>query len=530
MVPRTRALRLLALGVLFAGCAAGCGSGEERADFRFLNVEPESIDPGRSSDQPGGRIVANLFEGLTVRAAGNLAPLPGMAERIEISPDGRVYTFRLREAVWSDGTPVTSEDFRWSWTRVLDPRTAARYANLLHSVVGARAFHAGESEDPNSLGLECPDARTFVVTLEDPVAYFLDLCAFTTLAPVPRWAIEQHGDRWTRPEYIVSNGPYVLEDWQIQRRLRLRRNPNYWNAVAIDLEVVDAVGGDYINGNFNRYMSGDLDWVDATGVPFGVIDQLRERADFHLAPYFNTYFYRFNVTRPPLDDVRVRKALYHAIDAAAICENVLRAGQEPAHSLVPPGLPGYEEVRLTGYQPDLARRLLAEAGFPGGKGFPKLTLLFNTSDQHRQLAEVAQQQWKRELGIDIALQNQEFKVFMVNTQSLEYEIARGGWIGDYLDPNSFLEIWISGSGNNRTGFASATYDSLIRRAAATLDPAERMRLLADCERIVTEQECILLPVYYYVVTNLYDPERFEGLQPNLMNSVDLRHVRRKRRA
>jgi oligopeptide transport system substrate-binding protein len=345
---------------------------------------------------------------------------------------------------------------------------------------------------------------------------------------VPRWTIEEHGERWTRPEHLVSNGPYLLESWQIQRRLRLRRNPSYWNAAAIDLELVDAVAGDYINGNFNRYLSGDLDWVDATGVPFGVIDRLRERADFHLAPYFNTYFYRFNVTRPPLSDVRVRQALYHAIDAAAICENVLRAGQEPAHSLVPPGLPGYEEVRLTGYQPDVARRLLAEAGFPGGAGFPKLSLLFNTSDQHRQIAEVAQQQWKRELGIDIALQNQEFKVFMVNTQNLDYDLARGGWIGDYLDPNSFLEIWISGSGNNRTGFASADYDSLIRRAARTLDSAARMRLLAECERVVTEQECILLPVYYYVVTNLYDPERFEGLEPNLMNTVDLRHVRRKR--
>lgn len=519
----TTACSSIALALLAQGCALD----SEPADFTFLNNEPESIDPGRVSGQPGGRIALNLFEGLSFRHPRTLAPVPGMAESWLRSEDGLRYEFQLREAVWSDGRPVTSEDFRWSWLRLLNPATAAKYANFLYPVRGARAFHQGETDDAGSVGLHCPDERTFVVELESPVAYFLDLCSFYPLAPVPRWAVEEHGDAWTRPENIVSNGPFVLDAWQINRRLRLRKNTNYWNAHEVKLERVDALPGDYINGNFNRYMSGVLDWIDASGVPFGVVDALKEREDFHVSPYLNTYFYRFNVNRPPLDDPRVRRALYHAVDPVAICEHILQGGQQPATSLVPPGIPGYESVTLGGYQPELARRLLAEAGYPDGRGFPEIDLLFNTSERHKQVAEVIQQQWKDVLGVEIGLENQEWKVFMVTTQQREYDIARGGWIGDYLDPNTFLDLWSSTNPNNRTGYSNPEYDALIARAANTLDPTERMRILKECERIAIQEDCVILPIYFYVVTNMYDASRWSGLEANLINSIDLKTIRRR---
>jgi oligopeptide transport system substrate-binding protein len=522
-----RGCTLLAGALLCAPLLTGCGLDSAPADFRFLNPEPETIDPGRVSGQAGGRIASSLFEGLCRRRHPDLVAIPGVAESMENSPDGRRWTFHLRDCRWSDGRPVTSQDFLYSWTRLLDPATGARYANLLFAVRGARDFNAGRTRDPSHLGLSCPDSSTFVVELEHPVPYFLDLCAFYALLPVPRHVVESVGDAWIRPEHIVSNGPFVLADWQIHRRIRMRRNPRYWNAAQVSLEVVDALPGEDANSNFNRYASGGLDWVDSDGVPAALVDLLAKRDDWHSAPYLSTYFYRFNLRRPPFDDPRVRKAFYYATDAASICRNVLRGGQLPAHSLVPPGLPGYEEVHLDGYDPQRARRLLADAGHPGGEGLGEIELLFNTSESHREIAEVLQQQWKEVLGARIVLRNMEWKVFQATVQSGDYQIARGGWIGDYLDPSTFLDIFESTSGNNRTGFASAHYDSLLRAAAATVDPPARMRTLHRMESIVTREQCIILPIYTYVVTNMYDARKWAGLEPTLLNTLHLDQVHRR---
>ncbi|HKI83657.1 MAG TPA: peptide ABC transporter substrate-binding protein [Candidatus Krumholzibacteria bacterium] len=493
----------------------------------MLGREPESLDPGLCSAQPGGRILSNAFEGLCSRDPVSLAPGPGVARSWEIDATGTLYTFHLRaNAHWSDGRPVTSHDFQFAWTRLLTPSTAAPYADLLYPLVGARAFHSGQSEDPSSLGFSCPDDTTFVVRLSHPVAYFLDLCAYYPLFPVPAWTIQEHGERWTHPQFIVSNGPYRVQKWQINRRVRLLRNSRYWDASKVALRIVDIMHGDDANSSFNRYESGELDWVDSEGIPPTVIQQISSRPDFHRGPYLNTYFLRFCVKSPPMDDPRVRKAFALAVNAEAITEHVTRGGQIPAHSLVPPGLPGYDEVQLEGYQPERARELLAQAGYPGGKGFPKVTYLYNTSEAHRQIAVVLQQQWKRVLGVQVELRNMEWKVFMAKTRAEEYQIARGGWIGDYLDPNTFLSIWSSGNGNNRTGFSSTRYDSLLTLAADELDSARRMKILHECERIVTSQECIIVPIYYYVVTNLYDADKWSGLEPNLLNAVQLKYVSR----
>lgn len=516
-------MRLLA-PILLLALLAGCADETTDVDFRFLNTEPETIDPGRVGGQAGGRIVANLFEGLTVRQAPSLAPGPGVATRWSTSEDALTWTFHLRPSTWSDGTPLTAHDFVWSWRRVLAPATASKSAQLLFPIRGARAFNAGESD---ALGLFARDDTTLVVTLDTPTPYFADLAAAPPLAPSPRHVVEEHGEAWTRPGTLVGNGPFVLEQWRLQDRMRLRRNPRYWNAQAIALDVVEAVAGDFANANFNQYESGLLDWVDAGGIPLPLVDALQARDDWHAGPFLATYFLRCNVRRPPLDDARVRRALSLALDAEAITEHVTRAGQRPARGLVPPGVPGYDGIDVALFDPARARALLAEAGFPGGDGFPRLRFLFNTSEAHRQIAEVLQQQWKTHLGIDIELLNQEWKVYTTTVRAGEYDIARGSWIGDVLDAGNFLEIFTAGNANNRTGWESADYDARIAAATRELDPVRRADILRSCERTVVVDEAIILPVYVYAVTNLYDAARWDGLAPDLLNSLDLRRVRRR---
>jgi oligopeptide transport system substrate-binding protein len=396
---------------------------------------------------------------------------------------------------------------------------------MLYPVANAEAYNKGTLPDPLQLGFKAEDDSTFVVTLKSPCAYFLDLCAFYTLLPVPKPTIEKYGDEWTKPNHIVTNGPFLLGEWILNRHIRFLKNPRYWDAEHVYLNVADAYTSENINANFNLYMTGVLDWLDSGGVPLFIVPELKNRPDFHVAPYFNTYFYRFNVTRPPFNDVRVRKAFFLAMDPSAITEYVLRAGQQPAHSLIPPGIPGYTEAQLPQRNVPEAQKLMTEAGYPNGQGFPKVEVLFNTSEAHKQIAEVLQSQWKEALGVKVELVNQEWKVYLNSVQTLDYWVARGGWIGDYLDPNTFLDMWTTNNGNNRTGFADPAYDDLIERASRTLDRAERMRLLNQAESWVLNKEMIILPIYYYVVMNLYDSQDFEGLTPNLQNQIVLKAVK-----
>jgi len=500
---------------------SGCFGGGTDAEFRFLSLEPETIDPGKVGGQAGGRIISNLFEGLTVRDA-SLVPQPGIAVSWEVSPDGLRWTFHLRDSVWSDGTALTSEDFVWSWTRLLDPRTASKSAHLLHAVRGATEFNSGGEA---GLGLEAPDPHTLVVQLERPVPWFAELAATPPLCPVPRHLVEAAGDAWTRPATIVSNGPFVLTGRRLNEAMYFSRNERYWNAGAIALGSAAALTGDFANANFNRYASGLLDWIDSGGVPPSLVDQLRTRDDWHATPFLATYFLRVNVERPPLEDARVRRALQLSIDAESIVEHVTRSGQVPARSLVPPEVPGYTEVRTAGFDPEAARALLAEAGYPDGAGFPAVTLLISTSQWHRQIAEVLQQQWRSALDIEVRIQNQEWKVFTATVREGDYDLARGSWIADFADAGNFLEIWRSDSPNNRTGFASTAVDSLITASQFEVDAGRRAALLQEIERRVVVEEAVILPVYYFAITNLFDGARWEGLDPDPLNQLDLRRVR-----
>jgi oligopeptide transport system substrate-binding protein len=501
-------------------------SHEPRADFVFdVNSEPETIDPAFLTGQPDLRVAMALFEGLLTRDPANLAPMPGIADRWTIAEDGLTYVFHLRPARWSNGDPVRASDFRFAWERVLTPANAAPTAEMLYPIAGASAFHKGESTDFAEVGVAAPDDTTLKVTLARPTPYFLDLCAGSAFLPVNPPAVRAHGDDWIRPEHVVVNGPFAIADWKLRRRIRLRRNPDYWDAAHVGLTTADAIFTEQASTAFNLYATGSTDWLDSSGIPPMIRDLVVKRPDCHRSPYLNTYFYRVNVTRPGLSDPRVRQALALSIDKQAIVEHITRSGQIPATQFVPPGLPGYTSPPGPGYDPERARALLAAAGYPEGRDFPPIELFFNTSDEHRPIAEVVQQQWKDVLGIRCALRNQEWKVFLASTRALDYDISRASWIGDYLDPSSFLDIFRAGHANNRTGWANPEYDRILDAAALERDPGARATLYARAEALLTDEGPII-PIYFYVTLNCYDGSRFRGCEPNLLNLLQLKYVRR----
>lgn len=521
------------LAFLLVGLAvAGCGRSEHRAAdgrryfgnttppaknvLRYNNgAEPELVDPGLSVGQPDGNICRMLWEGLTVTHPSTLEPLPGVAERWEVSADGLTYTFHLRRTRWTDGTPVTAADFVYSWQRVLTPATTARYASQLYYLKNGEAFNKGRITDPDQVGVTARDDSTLVVTLEHPTPYFIDLVSFYTFMPVPRGAIEKHGDRWSRPGNIVGNGPFLLAEWKPASFFRMEKNPDYWDAANVKLDGVVAYSIDDLNTCLNMYKAGMVDWNPSGYLPAQFIPYVRDKADFRSAPYLGTYFYSFNVTDPVLGNKWLRKALAWSIDRENIARDLFKGARFPRGNLTPQGLPGYDAPPPIGLDLAYARECLAKAGYPEGRGCPTLSILFNTSEDHRKIAEVLQAQWKQNLGIQVELSNQEWGSYLKATTSLQYQIARRSWIGDYADPNTFLGIMAGGDGNNRTGWANAAYDSLLALAARTLDPPLRFGYLREAEAIVLD-ECPVLPIYNYTLTELIAPY-VKGIEANALD-------------
>ena len=530
----------LVLGVLAIGCAPAHDAtvtrtasepryfGATRAPshdvFTFANgAEPEGIDPGLISGQPDGRVARAMFEGLAIPDPVTLEPTPGQAYRWEISPDGITYTFHLRPGLkWSDGSPLTAQDFLWSWRRVIRPETASRNANLLYPILNAEAFNKGEITDIATVGMAAPDDSTFEVRLAAPTSYFLFMTQYYTFLPVPRAVIETHGPRWTRPENVISNGPFALERWRQGDRFEFRRNPLYWDASTVRLERIVMLSVDDLNTCANLYKAGVTDWNPSGYLPSQFIPYLKGYADLQTGPYHAVYFYSVNCTRKPFDNVWVRRALAYAVDRDAITRDLLKGTRPAWGNLTPMGYPGYQQPPGMKYDPERARACLARAGFPGGKGLPKVALLFNTSEDHRRIAEAVQQMWKRELGIQVELANQEWGSYLQATTQLQYDVARRSWIGDYLDPTTFLGLMRTGDGNNRTGWSDPRYDALLRRAALELDATLRMRTLAEAESLMLDQAPVI-PIYHYATTALVKPY-VRGLHSTTLDTHPLKYV------
>ena len=513
---------------------AGCRRAEPRADLVIINnAEPGSLDPAMGTGYEELRIILGLWEGLMRVDPRTAQPIPGLAERYDVSPDGLVYTFHLRtNAVWSTGEPITARDVEYSWLRVLAKATGSEYVGQLFYLKNAEPWYNGTIKDRSQLGLHVIDDHTLRVELNHPTAFFPGLCAFQTLAVVPRWIIEKHGDRWLRARPLPVSGPYQLEEWRVNDKVRLRKNPLYWDAKNTHCELIDLLPIGTPSTAFNLYRSGKVDIIwDKELVPPELFATLRDTPDYHGFPYLATYFIRFNTTKKPFDDARVRRAFTMSIDRQRLVDKIIKSGEPVATHLVPPGTANYDAPAGLPYDVPQAKRLLAEAGFPDGRNFPPFEYFFDASaggaaKVHAKIGVELQEMWQSALGVKAGLRQMEKKVFLKAQSALEYDISRSSWGGDYNDPNTFLDLFLSNNGNNRTGWTNAHYDRLMQQASVLTDLKGRAALLREAETILVREEAPIAPIYFNIGFNYYHPTNVQGLWGNILDVHPLNAIRK----
>ena len=510
---------------------AGCDRSTPPASVVMVNgPDPETLDPALASGIEDLRVISGLFEGLARNDPVTAAAVPGLAESWDISPDGRVYTFHLRDKLfWAAGHPMTADDVVYSWRRVLDPETASEYAGQLYYVKNGEDFNSGRIKDPNLVGVHALDNRTVRVELNSPTAFFLDLCAFQTLAVVPRYFIEQHGEDWMRAPDMPTSGPYLLDFWRLNDRIRARKNPWYWDAVNTKADSLDFLAVSAANTALNLYETGQADIIwERDLLPNELLDVLGQRPDFHTFQALGTYFIRCNVTRPPFNDPRVRKALALTIDKRRLVEKFVRGGEAVASHLVPDGTAHYLPTEGLGYDPALGRQLLAEAGYPGGRGFPSVSYLYDAASGggllNQKVAVELQQMWLEQLGIRVELKQMEKRVYLVAQNHLDYDLSRSTWLGDYNDPNTFLDLFRGDNGNNRTGWKNPRYDALMREANRQTDLNRRAILLQQAETILVRDEMPIIPLYFYAGLMYFNGDKIQGIYTNILDTHPLNAI------
>lgn len=501
-------LRAVVVAVAAAGAALATGAAAEPSIIRRgAAFDPPSLDPTLGTGGAANPILADLVEGLVGRGPDG-GVVAGCAESWTVSDDGRVYEFRLRAGLeWSDGTPLVAEDFVYSFRRLMDPATGARAAGFFPMIESARAIVRGEAP-PQQLGVTAPDPRTVRVRLAYPAPYFVRVLANTQGVPVPRHVIERHGRDWTRPENMVTNGPYRLAERIPQTRIRLVRNPRYFDAAAVPIDEVHWRPVQDLGAALREFRAGTLDTV--LNAPPDQLAWIRENLPdaLHVAPLQATYYLAVNVRRAPFDDVRVRRALSLAIDRDAIANRVLQGTARPARSMVTPGAGDYPGLVPEDLDAPLARRqararaLLAEAGF-GPERPLVVPLLYDTQEENRKVMVAVAGMW-REIGVRADLENVEGRALIGRIMAGDYAVARVALFALYDDAYAFLSQFEGGAPSNRTGYASADYDALVAAANAAPDPAARLRGLAAAEaRLLADQP--VLPIYWYVAKLLVAP-------------------------
>lgn len=499
---------------------------EEVVFIRNNGTEPQSLDPGHIEGVPEHNIYMCLFEGLVTYDPKTLEAVPALAESWEISEDGLTYTFHIRkDAVWSDGVAITAETVVDSWLRFLSPDLAAAYAYLPGLIIkGANDYNTGVA-GPESVSIKAIDEYTFQFELVGPAPYALDMLTHYAFSVVPMHVIEKHGDAWIRPENFVGNGPFTLEDWVPHDKLVMVKSDTYWDAENVKLDKVIFYPIEDFNTSVNMYLQGDIDWIE--DVPNAQLEKMQLRDDYNVNAAFTTGYYQFNFTNPILQDVRVRKALTLAIDRKVLCERVLRAGEFPAYAITPP-LPKYESV--VGFEEDIdeAKRLLEEAGYPNGEGFPELNLIYNTNEKNKMVAEYVQQQWAENLHVNLSIENQEWGTFIDNRQAQQFDIGRAAWQGDYVDPNSFLQdLLYSTSGNNDGLYNNPEFDALLDKASTMAAGQERLDTLRAAEEIAFQQDFALIPLWYYTRTNWIDTDKWGGWYTNTLDVHPYKNIYKK---
>ena len=525
---RGSALRLLWLSffpLILAGTGCRPVAHEESPDRQILRQgngsELQSLDPHIVTGVPESRVLRALFEGLVALDPETLEPVPAAARSWEVSPDGKTYRFHLDpDGRWSNGDPVRAKDFAESFERMLTPALGGGYASQLFVIRGARGFHAGEV-DFGAVGVRAVEPLTLEIVLEHPVPYFLSLLVNPPWFPLHRESVEAEGSwlsrdsQWTRPGNMVSNGPYRLAEWRLNDFLRVSRNPHHRAPERFPLDEILFFPIPNIYTEERAFLDGLLD-VTAIVSPQRIRHYLegRDPGLLQVEPDLGVYYLLLNTRVPPLDDVRVRRALSLALERGSISRDIRKRGEPPARHFTPPGIAAYRPPDVLAEDPEAAAELLAEAGFGPGDPFPVLPFLFNTSETHRPIAEAIQSLWKRRLGIEIELVNKEWKSSLAARSRRDFAIARAGWLGDYLDPETFLGLWTSESTNNFSGWSHPEYDRLMEEAARLPAGPERHRVLEAAERILLE-EVPVIPVFFYNRAYLLS-NRVKGWPTNIL--------------
>ncbi|GAC1632256.1 MAG: ABC transporter substrate-binding protein [Nevskia sp.] len=524
-------LRARLAQALFALLAASVSvEAQALTELRIGNGgEPETLDPQRASGVSTGNVVRDLYEGLTAIAPSGEA-IPAAAERWSVDAGGLSWTFTLREALrWSNGEPLTAEDFVRGLRRTVDPATGSGFAGMLAILVNARAIVGGRLPAAQ-LGVEAVDARTLRIRLAAPAPYLPGLLSHPSTFPIHGPSLEKYGRDFARPGRLVSNGAYRLAEWTVQARVVLERNPAYWNDARTGIDRVVYYPTEDLNSELKRYRAGELDISSA--IPTAQAPWIRAKlgAELHVARYLGSYFYGYNLTRPPFkDQPLLRQALSMAVDRELIADKLLHGLALPAYGWVPPGVAGYTPQKPAWSEWPRARRLAeaqrlyAAAGYSAAHPL-QVEIRYNTQDDNKRIAVVVAAMWKQALGVEVSLVNEEWKVFLQNRRLRQLTQAfRSSWIGDYDDASAFAEILRSTHGRNDSGYVSPAYDALLDTAAQEPDAARRRAALEAAERLVLA-DAPILPIYYYASKHLVKP-RVEGWQDNILDyhySKDLR--------
>ena len=524
-------LRTLSFLIIFAfvyGCSENItpvDSGLEKQIYHHGNgSEPQGIDPHIVTGVPEHHILISLCEGLTIP---NPNPddmngyMAGTAESWSVSEDGKEYIFNInKNARWSNGEPVTANDFVWSWKRILTASLGSQYPDMLYYLVGAYEYHNGLTNDFSEVGVKAIDQKTLKVNLKNPTPFFLGLLSHYSTWPVHKETVLKYGDiddrngEWTRPGNFVCNGPFQLKSWELNNKIVVEKNPYYYDASIVKLNEIHYYPVSNVMTEDRMFRAGQLHLTSTLPSQKCPI-YIEENPNLRIDPYMGTYFYRINTNHEALKDVRVRKALAYSIDRELLVDKVTKCGQIPAYSFTPPGSNGYEPKTQIPFDPELAKSLLEDAGYSDENPFPKLEILFNTNEDHRKIALAIQQMWQVNLGIEIELVNQDWKVYLNREMIGDFQISRAGWIGDYEDPNTFLDLMRPNRGNNKTGWENKEYDELVEKANTINNQSERYEMLYKAEEILIDNMPII-PLYTYVRSYQLSPD-VKGFNPHILD-------------
>lgn len=501
--------------LLLAGCG-GVAGGPVKETLRVnLGTEPPSLDWHRSTDSTSFDVISNIMIGLT-QYTPQLTCAPGVAQKWDVLDGGRRYVFHLNpKATWSDGKPVVAGDFEYAWKRLLNPETAAEYAFFLNDVVGAQDYNNKKISDPTKVGIKALDDRTFEVKLKRPAAYFIYLTAFAPTYPLRKDVVEKFGERWTEPANIVTNGPFQLKSWQHEYKIELESNPAFVDGEPKVKHIKMFMVPEQSTA-FALYENNELDYIDNRSFSTPDVERFRSSPEFHNFPLLRNHYLGFNVEKKPFTDPRVRLAFSMAVDRT-VFPKILRRGEKPLFTWIPPALPGYSPESAIKYDVKRARELLAEAGYPSGKEMPRVDFLYPNREDARLIVEAVQDQLKRNLNAPVELVNMEWKVYLTTLRHDPPPLSRATWGADFPDPETFGNLFTSTNGNNHTRWKNVTYDKLIEQAEGEQDVKKRYQLYADADKILCTQAAPIAPLFSATQNMMVKP----WVKGIAMNSLDL---------